>query len=61
MGYNAYIKHTESDKVGVKFDKYKFIGYSKETTGYQFYNPIEKNIYLKTCYILRERIHSRRR
>ena len=30
----AYMKRNESDKLEVRFDKYNFVGYPKETKGY---------------------------
>jgi len=31
----AYMKHIVFENLGVKSDKYKFMGYSKETVGYR--------------------------
>ena len=37
-GYLAYVKQTMSDKLETKSDRCMFVGYPKETNGYQFYN-----------------------
>ena len=36
----AYVKHIESDKLGVKFDKCLFMEYHN---GYNLYHPSEQN------------------
>ena len=41
-GYPAYVKRTISDKLEAKSDKCLFIGYPKETIGYQLYNTWNK-------------------
>jgi hypothetical protein len=39
---DAYVKHILFEKLGVKLDKYKFVGYPKETIGYYLYHPVEQ-------------------
>ena len=39
-GCHAYVKRKVSDKLEAKSDKYTFIGYPKETIGYQSYNTL---------------------
>lgn len=45
-GCDAYVKHIESDKVEVKFDKRMFVEYPKKTFRYLFYIPIEKKLFI---------------
>ena len=40
-GCLAYVKRTILDKLEARSDKYLFVGYPKETRGYQFYNTFE--------------------
>jgi hypothetical protein len=42
LSCDAYVKRIVSENIGVKSDKYKFMGYPKETIGYYLYHPIEK-------------------
>ena len=44
-GCDAFVKCVISDKLGPKSDKCKFVGYPKETRGYQFYNPSENKVF----------------
>ena len=54
-GCDAFVKCLTSDKLGPKSDKCKFVGYPKETKGYQFYNPLRTNfLLLETLRYLRE-------
>ena len=60
-GCPAYVKRTMSDKLGAKYDKCLFVGYPKETMGYQFYNALEQrlfvskhDIFLEKEFLLRE-------
>ena len=60
-GCPAYVKRTISNKLEVKYDKCMFVGYPKETMGYQFYNSLEQRlfvskhvVFLKKEFILRE-------
>ena len=50
-----------SDKLEAKSDKCLFVGYPKETIGYQFYNTLEQrsfvskhDVFLEKEFILRE-------
>jgi len=45
-GYDAYMKHIVSEKLGVKSDNYKFVGYPKELVGYYFYDLIEQKVFV---------------
>ena len=38
----AYMKHIVFENLEAKSDKYKFMGYSKETVGYHSYNLVEQ-------------------
>ena len=40
------MKQTISDKLESKFDKCLFVGYPKETRGYQFYNTLEQRLFV---------------
>ena len=55
-GCPAYIKHFQTDKLGLWSDKYYFIGYPKETRGYYFYHPIEQKVFvgLKATFLEKE-------
>ena len=44
-GCPAYVKRTISDKLEAKSDKCLFVGYPKETMGYQFYNTLEQRLF----------------
>ena len=45
-GCPAYVKSTISDKLDAKSDKCLFIGYPKETKGYQFYHLLEQKVFI---------------
>jgi hypothetical protein len=48
---DAYVKHILFERLGVKLDKYKFVGYPKETIGYYLYHPVEqKCLYQNTLH-----------
>src|SRR5262249_14364254 len=60
-GCPAHVKKHQADKLDSRTDRCRFIGYPKETFGYQFYHPIErkvlvarKAIFLEREYILQE-------
>jgi hypothetical protein len=36
------MKRNVFEKLGVKLNKYKFMGYPKESTWYYFYHPVDK-------------------
>ncbi len=40
------MKLLTSDKLGPKSRKCYFVGYSKETNGYYFYNPTEHKVFV---------------
>ena len=44
MGFPTYVKQTVLDKLTAKFDKCLFVGYPKETIGYQFYRTLEQRL-----------------
>jgi hypothetical protein len=43
-GYNAYVKHLTPTKLEPRSDKCIFVGYSRETKGYYFYNCQENKV-----------------
>ena len=45
-GCPAYVKQTISYTLEAKFDKCMFVGYPKETMGYQFYNTLEQRLFV---------------
>ncbi|KAJ8755827.1 hypothetical protein K2173_024372 [Erythroxylum novogranatense] len=45
-GCLAYVKRTQSDKLDAKSDKCLFVGYPKETMGYQFYLAEEQKVFV---------------
>ena len=45
-GCEAYVKRQVSNKLDPKFDKCFFVGYPKETKGYDFYNPSEGKVFV---------------
>ena len=45
-GCLAYVKQTVLDKLEAKSDKRLFVGYPKETIGYQFYNTLEQRLFV---------------
>ena len=49
------MKCLTSDKLGPKSDKCKFVGYPKETKGYQFYNPSENKVFVARKAVFLER------
>jgi hypothetical protein len=40
------VKHNVSEKLEAKSDKYKFMGYPKQTAGYYFYHSIEQKVFI---------------
>lgn len=54
--YNAYVKRTELNKLEFKFDKCIFMRYSKQTIGYQFYNPIQENVIISSDVVFLEKV-----
>ncbi|KAL0420595.1 UNVERIFIED_CONTAM: hypothetical protein Slati_3082400 [Sesamum latifolium] len=45
-GSPAYIKRLVGDKLDSRSSLYRFIGYSKETAGYYFYDPVEQKVFI---------------
>ena len=45
-GCEAYVKRLTSDKLHSKSDKCYFVGYSRETKGYYFYNRDEAKVFV---------------
>ena len=54
-GCPAYVKRTISNKLKVKSDKCLFVGYPKETMGYQFYNTSEKRLFISKHVVFLEK------
>ena len=46
--YPTYKKRTLSDKQEVKYDKCLFVGYLKESIGYEFYNTLKQGCLLQS-------------
>ena len=55
MGCLAYVKRIVSDKLDAKFEKYLFIGYPKETIGYQFYKILEQRLFVSKHVVFLEK------
>jgi hypothetical protein len=45
-GCKAYVKRLMLDKLTQKSDKCFFVGYSRETKGYYFYNKVEGKVFV---------------
>ena len=45
-GYPAYVKNFDGHKLNARSEKYKFVGYSKESIGYYFYNPTQQKVFI---------------
>ena len=54
-GCPAYVKQTMSDKLEAKSDKRLFVGYPKETMGYQFYNTLEQRLFVSKLAVFLEK------
>ena len=54
-GCDAYVKRQTSDKLDVKSDKCRFVGYPKETKGYYFYIPSENKVFVARNGVFLER------
>ena len=54
-GCLAYVKRIVSDKLEVKSDKCLFIGYPKETIGYQVYNSLEQKVFVSKHVVFLEK------
>ena len=51
----AYVKRLIANKLGPKSEKYYFVGYSKETKGYYFYNPTQNKMFVALNCVFQER------
>ena len=49
------VKRLTSDKLEPKSDKCKFVGYPKETKGYQFYLPSENKVFVARAAVFLEK------
>ncbi|KAM2245668.1 hypothetical protein ACFXTI_006582 [Malus domestica] len=45
-GCSAYVKRLEADKLEARSVKCYFVGYSKQTLGYEFYNPDDQKVFV---------------
>ena len=45
-GCPAYVKNIFGCKLSARSDKYRFVGYTKETNGYYFYHPTKQKIFV---------------
>ena len=54
-GCPAYVKRTISNKLEAKSDKCLFVGYPKETMGYQFYNTLEQRLFVSKHVVFLEK------
>ena len=54
-GYPTYKKRNLSNKLRAKSDKCFFVGYPKETIGYQFYNTLEQRLFVSKHAIFLEK------
>ena len=48
------MKHSESNKLEARSNKYNFVGYPKETKGYYFYNPLMQKVFASRYVIFLE-------
>ncbi|KAM2112321.1 hypothetical protein ACFX1R_014852 [Malus domestica] len=54
-GCPAYVKRLEADKLEARSIKCYFVGYSKQTLGYEFYNPDDKKVFIaRTAMFLKD-------
>ena len=54
-GCLAYMKLILSNKLEAKYDKCLFVGYPKETMGYQFYNYLEQMVFVSKHVVFLEK------
>ena len=54
-GCEAMVKRLTSDKFKPKSDKCKFVGYPKETRGYQFYLPSKNKVFVARTAVFLEK------
>ena len=50
-----YVKRTMSNKMEAKSDRCLFVGYPKETNGYQFYNSLEQKVFVSKHVVFMEK------
>ena len=53
--WGCYVKRAISDKLEAKSDKCLFVGYPKETMGYQFYNTLEQRLFISNHVVFLEK------
>src|SRR4051812_9596984 len=59
-GWEAYVRKLQPDKLESKSDKCIYVGYTKETVGYTFYNQAEgKTFVTKTGHFLEKEFLSK--
>ena len=54
-GCPAYVKRILSNKLEAKFGKCLFVGYPKETMGYQLYNSLEQKVFVSKHVVFLEK------
>ena len=54
-GCLAYVKIILSEKLKAKYDKCLFVGYPKETMGYQFYNSFKQKVFISKHVVFLEK------
>ncbi|KAL0400368.1 UNVERIFIED_CONTAM: hypothetical protein Sradi_2380100 [Sesamum radiatum] len=58
-GSPAYVKRLVGDKLDSRSSLCRFIGYSKETVGYYFYDPTEQKIFVSRNAVFLEKVFHR--
>ena len=51
----AYMKNIDRHKLDARLEKYKFVGYPKESIGYYFYNPTQQKMFVSRYTIFLEK------
>ena len=51
----TYVKQITSDKLETKFDKCLFVGFPKQTIGYQFYKSLEQKVFVSKHVVFLEK------
>ena len=54
-GCLAYVKRTMSDKLEARSEKCLYVGYPKETRGYQYYNTLEQRLFVSKHVVFLEK------
>ncbi|KAL0455215.1 UNVERIFIED_CONTAM: Retrovirus-related Pol polyprotein from transposon TNT 1-94 [Sesamum latifolium] len=57
-GSPAYVKRLVGDNLDSRSSLCRFIGYSKETAGYYFYDPAEQKIFVSRNAVFLEKVHT---